>query len=172
VPPRESYFLKADPVRGLQIFQQELERLTVLEPRLQDATERLVEHIASLPSEDADVLVPLLWLQGREHFGNPVTLTIICNLLADAGWTVQVIDDALATTLRQDILRDVVREAKRQEATSGSELGHQLERARSELPDFSSDPVERKGAGLAVAALAAAAAGAYVGYKVAHALLE
>ncbi len=137
-------------MRGLQIFQQELERLTVLEPRLQDATERLMERIASLPSEDAEVLVPLIWVQVREQFGNLGTLTIICNWLADVGWTVRIIDDALATILRQDILRDVVGEASRHEATAGSEIGHQLARARSELPDFSLNPVERKGPAFAI----------------------
>src|SRR5215218_1625800 len=63
VPPRESYFLGADPIRGLKILQQELERLAVLEPRVQDAADRVKERIASLPSEDAEVLMALLWLQ-------------------------------------------------------------------------------------------------------------
>src|SRR5687768_14600947 len=94
VPPRESYFLRADPMRGLRIFEQELERLAVLEPRIQDATERIEERLASLPSEEAEVLVPLLWVQVREQYGDHVSLTIICNWLADAGWTVRIMDDA------------------------------------------------------------------------------
>ena len=107
--PVDVILTPVDPVRGLGAALSELSRLAELDPKLKAAQAEVGEYLQQLDQGDVpDIVGPVLWVWAREVLRSPQGLIQLHAAFNDGGATLQAVEETLRTTLRAEVLHELV----------------------------------------------------------------
>ena len=130
--PVDVILTPVDPVRGLGAALSELSRLAELDPKLKAAQAEVGEYLQQLDQGDvSDIVGPVLWVWAREVLRSPQGLIQLHAAFNDGGATLQAVEETLHTTLRAEVLHELVAQAR--SSDDDSALAQALAQARAEL---------------------------------------
>ena len=130
--PVDVILTPVDPVRGLGAALSELSRLAELDPKLKAAQAEVGEYLQQLDQGDVtEVVGPVLWVWAREVLRSPQGLIQLHAAFNDGGATLQAVEETLHTTLRAEVLHELVAQAR--SSDDDSALAQALAQARAEL---------------------------------------
>jgi hypothetical protein len=97
--------LPLDPVRGLQILRDDIQRFSELDPKIREAMSLLQDRFGDLTEEEQASLAPVLWMHVRDGVQRPYELRRLRRAVRNGSFLLAAVEAALNSMLQADSLK-------------------------------------------------------------------